>query len=83
VRCGWRYRDKPKNETWAVLGALGEGTDLVPNKRFYYPSSGGVLPYPDQSLRDTITLDRDIVQGWIDNPANNFGRGSLMFMISG
>lgn len=47
-RCGWRYRDKSNLTEWSVLGALGEGTDLIPDKKFYLPTNGGMFTLINQ-----------------------------------
>lgn len=63
---GWMRRDT--GLPWAAPGARGEGTDLHAGKTFAYTQIHG-----NGRQSHVTTLDRDVVQGWIDNPASNHG----------
>jgi hypothetical protein len=58
--------------TWAALGATGEGTDLAAGIQAIFPPQGTLIAHEDQWV--TVDLDRDIVQSWVsNNDALNYG----------
>lgn len=63
---GWRYR--AAGQAWAALGATGDGTDVWAGKMFAFPplSANGAQVA-------TADLDPEMVQRWVDNPAENHG----------
>lgn len=65
---GWRYRQD--GVQWSVLGAMGEGTDLIADVNFVMPSTGSIS---ETEGPVSVELDPSIVQMWIDNPAKNHG----------
>lgn len=65
---GWRYRQS--GVQWSVLGAMGEGTDLIADVNFVMPSTGTIS---ESSGPVDVDLDTAIVQMWIDDPAKNHG----------
>jgi hypothetical protein len=54
--------------TWAIPGALGQGTDVVAGRSFVLP---GITGTGAQTI--TVNLDPAVVQSWVNNPDSNQG----------
>ena len=67
---GWQRR--MDNTPWSSLGGTGEGTDLIAGKYFVIPPDSSVIPSNGYATY-TVPLDVQVVQGWVNNPANNHG----------
>ena len=67
---GWQRR--LPNTSWAVNGALGEGTDLISGKYFVLPPDSSIIP-SNGYVTYTVPLDVSVVQSWVNNSSQNNG----------
>ncbi len=66
ARFGWLNRDA--DHAWAKPGAGGQGTDVVAGRSF------AITAWQGRGVEvQTVALDVDVVQGWIDDPRTNHG----------